>query len=361
VFMRTKKSRTLLLFGFCSIAVAAMAQRYTITDLGPLGPTGINSWAQVVGNYNGRAFFWTKWDGMRNLGTLAGGTFSRAAAINDVGVVTGTADGLGTVVSPDPDFPNQDCSDLTQPFVWTQRKGLRGLGTLGNIHLPDINSIWCAVAFVGTDINTASRVVGYVPINFELFAFGFSSRGAIVHWMGPDGITVFGGSDPPTFVNGVDDKGRIVGQNSDASTLFRGHATLWKSGVPIDLGTLGGGPDVTSFSSSANGINDRGHIVGWSTTDSIPPSSYGWTGTCPIHAVLWPAGGGIRDLGTLPGDTFSAAWKINRFGLVVGSSGNTVGLPTADDPRYRIIGRPFIWSERTGMRDLNKVISPSSG
>ena len=75
--MNVKTPRCILLFVLCFVPALAAAQRYTITDLGPLAPTGINSWAQVVGNYNDHAYIWTKWEGRRDLGLLPGGTFSR--------------------------------------------------------------------------------------------------------------------------------------------------------------------------------------------------------------------------------------------------------------------------------------------
>ena len=86
------------LFLFCLIPALTVAQVYTVTDLGPLSPTAINSWAQVVGNYNDHAYIWTKKSGMQDLGIIPGGTFSGATGINDLGVVTGTADGPGTVI-----------------------------------------------------------------------------------------------------------------------------------------------------------------------------------------------------------------------------------------------------------------------
>src|ERR1700728_5242640 len=105
----------------------ANAHVYTVTDLGPLSPTAINIWGEVVGNFNGQAFIWTQFSGQKGLGTLPGGTSSYAASINDLGVVTGTADGAGTVISPDPTlYPNLECTDLTQPFVWIPGKGLKG-------------------------------------------------------------------------------------------------------------------------------------------------------------------------------------------------------------------------------------------
>jgi hypothetical protein len=48
------------------------------------------------------------------------------------------------------------------------------------------------------------------------------------------------------------------------------------------------------------------------------------------------------------------------FRQVIGSSGNTLkggfcGYPVA------VIGRPFIWTQRNGMKDLNTLISAKSG
>src|SRR5205814_4216014 len=89
-----------------------------------------------------------------------------------------------------------------------------------------------------------------------------------------------------------------------------------------------------------------------------------------VHAVRWTQSGTIRDLGTLPGDAVSSAMKINLFGLIIGSSGNTVdfstivigGLGNSHDPGpLEVIGRPFIWSEREGMQDLNTLIRRNSG
>ena len=180
-------------------------------------------------------------------------------------------------------------------------------------------------------------------------------------------MTVFGGSWPPTFVNAISSTATIVGQNSQDSisplTIFLGHATSWKNGITTDLGTLGGAADMGypfGYSSSATGINDVGQIVGWSTTDPIVQNWVGWTGSAPIHAILWSKTGGMRDLGTLPGDTLSAASRINFFGKVIGISGNTAALEPFNY-RYEVTGRPFIWSQHSGMQDLNALIRPGSG
>ena len=353
------KSRILIAFVLLLVPIAS-AQVYTITDLGPLSPTAINIWGQVVGNSNGQAFVWTQFAGRKRLGTLAGGTFSYAASINDLGVVTGTADGPGTVISQDPSFPSKECSDLTQPFVWMSRKSLQGLGAVAPPFSDVFYSTWCEeFPFYGTGINDLSQVVGDVGL-YGTYQWAFQ-------WTKTRGLTVFGGSWPPAFVNAISNTGQIVGQNSqdvtDPLTIFLGHATSWKNGIATDLGTLGGAADMgypMGYSSSANGVNDLGQIVGWSTTEAIPQSFYGWEGPSPVHAILWLTSGGMRDLGTLPGDTFSAASKINFFGQVIGISGNTVAFNDVDN-RFEVIGRPFIWSERGGIQGLNDLISTSSG
>jgi probable HAF family extracellular repeat protein len=346
-----------LAFFFLLLAPAMSAQIYRITDLGPISPTAINTWSQVAGNLNGHAVIWTPFSTV-NLGILPGGSSSNALAINDFAMVVGTADGTGAVISQDPTLPSQECSDLTQPFVWTPGKGMKGLGTIGvpgEVYWP----YWCDLQFYGTAINDLSQVVGYTTFYGDNYQWAFQ-------WTAANGMNLFGSSFPPTMVNGVTNTGQIIGQTG----VLVGQATSWKNGVAIGLTDLSGGMN-SGFSSSANGVSDLGQIVGWSTTVSMETMCNLDLVGCPIHAVLWARGGGVSDLGTLPGDTLSTALKVNLGGEVIGTSGNTLVAQgwggtggsgfNGDGGAIAVIGRPFIWSARNGMQDLNTRIRAGSG
>jgi probable HAF family extracellular repeat protein len=344
----------------CLISALAVAQSaYTVTDLGPLSPTAINTWGQVVGNYNNKAYIWT-FGHRALLGTLPAGTFSSAADINDLGMVTGTADGAGTVAAAEEHSSNVCNRGLVQPFVWTARQGIKGLGTVFVYGLDELPNS-CTGRFYATGIDHRGQVVGYTELLPNQYQWAFT-------WTKAAGMTSFGGSFSPTFINGINRAGLIVGENSMNSD--EGHATWWQAGV--NLTGLSGGtllPELGLgyFESSANGVNDLGQIVGWSSTDPSYGDCFTASGdACSMHAVLWSSRGAIIDLGMLPGDTFSSASKINLFGLVIGSSGNTIvrevgGQASAYDGFAEVVGRPFIWTQDSGMQDLNTLIPANSG
>jgi probable HAF family extracellular repeat protein len=353
----TVKPKILLAFLLLSAPIS-IAQTYTITDLGSMLPTAINDFGQVVGNSGDSAFIWSSSQGLRNLGTLSGGTSTYAASINDLGVVTGYADGAGTVISTDPSIPNQVCTDLTQPFLWTSNGGLQGLGTLGVPPAALLYFTWCETPFYATGINAKGQVVGYTTLYSDETQYAFL-------WSNAEGFSLFGSSWPPTMANGVSDLSEIVGQTG----VFFGVGTLWRGGEATTLATLPGGAG--DYLSSANAVNDLQGVVGWSTPSPASGPCEFNLDACTINAVLWKRDGAITDLGTLSGDTLSMATSINLFGQVIGVSGNTLdgngwggnggsgfgGLGGS----LSIAGRPFIWNASKGMRDLNSLIPSGSG
>jgi probable HAF family extracellular repeat protein len=106
------------------------------------------------------------------------------------------------------------------------------------------------------------------------------------------------------------------------------HAFLWKGGVMIDLGTLGGG------GSHATDVNDAGQIVVGvaDTTDGQG------------HAFSWKSSTGMVDLGTLGGSS-SAAWAVISNGSVVVGESHTVSRAT----------HAFRWTKPSGMTDLGTL------
>lgn len=322
-------------------ATLCSAQVYSITDLGRfVEPTSINTWGQVVGTYKGpvfpndRAVIWTRTDGLRSLGLLPNGTFSRGTAINDFGVVAGTADGFGTVRTGSVET-DVNCDNLTQPFVWNKRDGMTGLGTVPFAYGAYADS-WCRAPYFGVANNNSGQVVGYNGIPGSSYQQGFL-------WSTATGMEFVIGDWPGSYANDISNTGQVVGQQGEFG--IDRVAVSWKDGLITHLEVFN---TERAAPSSANGVNDLGQIVGFSSL----PASFA------IHAVFWTRSLQILDLGTLPGDTLSVATKINFFGQVIGSSGNYVtGQGNGEaGGSVAVMGRPFVWSQRKGMRDLKSLV-----
>jgi len=176
----------------------------------------------------------------------------------------------------------------------------------------------------------------------------------------------------------INDSGQVVGWSSTLAGDDR-HAFLWDASTGMqDLGTL---PDHQR--SEAGAINNAGQVVGTSSTPG-PMHAFLWSestgmqdpgipgspraindsgqvvGTSPglpNTAFLWSEGTGMQDLGKLPGVPGEhGASAINNSGQVVGGTFSPHSGLTEEEGN-----RAFVWSESTGIQDLNDLIPPDSG
>lgn len=178
-----------------------------------------------------------------------------------------------------------------------------------------------------------------------------------------------------TILVDINDNSLAVGWGyADTPEGFRERALSWKDGVFTDLGTLGG-----NFS-RAHQTNNAGVIVGESQDADGQYSPVVWengvirelprlfpffsfnggvaqsineqgdiVGNDFGHAVLWPATGGVVDLGLPPGAAISWATGINRAGTVMGQ--------IIDYINSTYVGRPVIWQGGT----MSAVTLPPAG
>ena len=216
---------------------------FTITNLGSLGgtasvPVEVNNRGEVVGysltanNAAAHAFLYNH-GRMTDLGTL-GGTTSGATGINARGIVVGLSN-----IAP----------GNTQVDAFVERGGkLTDLGPL----------------------NPAFAEGGMISINAGGDISGLSAGGyvALIHRHGMN-IDLGSLAGLGSIARDINDSGRVVGLSTTALLLAANgssqpiaifHAFLYRHGMMSDLGTLGGSD------STANAINDRGAVAGYSFT-----------------------------------------------------------------------------------------------
>lgn len=248
---------------------------------------------QVVGNSLtssgfSLAFLWTQGGTngvvgnrqMRSLGTLPGGTYSDAYAVNPSGRVTGySANAAGT----------------DRAFVWNSGT----MTDLGALVQAGISKPWS----YGYSINASGQVVGVAYDDTFANSFAWFSTGSSVKGLGHLG----GGNAEALAINDV---GQIVGFSTNG--LGNDHAFITTGSTSMrDLGTLGGP------SSFATAINNSGQVVGGSFIDPLGE----------VYRAFVTVSGTMRNLNASV-DTSAEGWILEEAtGITAG--GQIVGVATA--------------------------------
>jgi probable HAF family extracellular repeat protein len=144
-----------------------------------------------------------------------------------------------------------------------------------------------------------------------------------------------------SFASALNNAGLVAGGSEtgaiDPSTGYpEVHAVIWQDQVISDLGTFGG---AQSF---ADGVNNRGQVIGSALNDVPDPYSYGtwFPGTTQARGFVWEKGV-MQDLGTLGGpDTYP--FLISNNGKITGTSyiNNDPSPITGVPPTH-----PFLWDK----------------
>lgn len=202
-----------------------------------------------------------------DLGTLPGGYYASARAINNLGQVTGAA---------------SDASGVSQQVIWTGGTMITGPAW----------SSWTTPEA----INDSRQVVGTINLG-RGFADGILWDASGQAFVLPP---VPGGYVDWVRAHDINASGVIVGRSRDAS--LADHCVLWQGTTLIrDLGFIGSGNFCDAY-----GINDLGDIVGNANTVSGGQS----------RGFLWRKGSFTQLVGVA-----SAAVDINNSGLIAGTNG----------------------------------------
>jgi probable HAF family extracellular repeat protein len=248
-----------------------------------------------------QAYVWDLREGMRLLGTLPGTDTSNGEAITAFGAVIGNSFGS---------FPF-----TVSAFISDRSHDLRPVDTL----------LTPGGRGQAADINRRGQIAGFSSI----------AGGAIHAFLrDPDGevldLDPFGPASS-SFVNALNDLGQVVGFRNPPGQISQGFLWDRENGMQPLLGSS------ENVILNPIDINNRGQIAVFLDE--------------PLNrAARWTQSEGLLEIGSL-GDPAGTArpTDINEWGVIVGSSTTS-----------QLAGHPFLWTEATGMLDLNDRVNRSA-
>lgn len=291
--------------------VAAQSPRYTVTDLGPFTPSGLNEVGQVVGDavIDGRGFA-VLWDGAFKTINPPDSVFAQAGSVNNHGHVSGSALFCDHV-------DGNDVNCRTRAFLYADGK-FTILGTLGGR-----DSHGGGIDDAGL-VSGSSSTPGVAP-NIDGESQAFVYKGGQLENIGAKMGT------RSSLAVGINSVGQIAGL----------HTINNRSGFFI-YDTRDGTFSLFQVAGTGGRLNDLGQVVGGLSGNDDGSG----------RAFLL-SGGVVTNLGTLmPSHTYSRASSINNAGQIVGISSES--FFTREDERA------FIY-EGGRMLDLNSLIPAGAG
>ena len=355
-----------------ALAQSTASPRYTVVDLGPVGPSsspgqpyavsgnGLVSGETVLPNPNNpgewvaHAVLWEQGNIKDISSPGLGGPNSAAFGVNIWAQAVGQAD----TQTPDPngeDFCGSAALGLTHsgntcvPFLW-QNGTMAALPRLRNSAGAEGSN---GAAFknndfgmvVGTaengEVDSTCPGASISPQKIEFKPVIWSRQFPWSEVLIRDFPTVDG--DPDGVALAINDLGQVAGTSGPCGpfgfepiNLTPLHAVLWQNGKATDLGNLGG--DGKFLGIFATSLNDYGQVVGGSDT----------TNDASFHGFLWQQGH-ITDLKPRAVDSLSVALAIGNNGLVFGASIDANFIPTA-----------VLWRNGGTPTDLNTLVPADS-